>query len=437
MQEKLTQDWNRDLGIAGSAPQKQSPSNERICQINRPRTVSAAHSSSFLPTEFVVGALNQSVSGSSINLTSPNPPLHFDEDYNASCTPLLHTRCGFPDVEECIQQYRPNFAASHDVMRTEEAYQASIEGKAEAVDFEDRLKEQFITPRASILGVCLCGCGGDAVHCLRPNTLPSPNTFWENWWGPHFASMLKTRLNSVASDLEPSRRIWWRETFGGCAPDREPLISERWAWKGDDWGKVLRTSPPPYLNDKDISRIMSRPRPLFLRRRPRPHSTTSLDTPDSSLHDAANSPLQAYTYAYTKASKSLPIYETGKNPDRQLANYWANLSSHHYFLQIMTPHRGTKRLETLTNHNLHEIPLSKSSNNSRKHHLNSIKDLPMEAESKEVRRQPVTRGLSGKFRRPINFDQGRNIAGENPILCTPSCLSEKQMQTSAVSLSMY
>ena len=93
---------------------------------------------------------------------------------------------------------------------------------------------------------CLCGCGSNDLRCLLPNRPPSPNTFYENWWAPEFTYMLRTRLDKVAMRLEPSKRIWWREEFGGCAPDREPLDSEIWNTKYQDRGNVLRTSPPPF-----------------------------------------------------------------------------------------------------------------------------------------------------------------------------------------------
>ena len=70
-------------------------------------------------------------------------------------------------------------------------------------------------------------------------------------------------LDSVARNLEPSKRIWWREEFGGCAPDREPLDSEMQLLKGEDRGHVLRTSPPSfgvesYRTSKKLTRGFAR-----------------------------------------------------------------------------------------------------------------------------------------------------------------------------------
>ena len=423
MQKELSQDWHRDSDSTGSAPQHPSPSIKENCQTSLAHTVSVTQSSSFLPPQIAIGtrfpsAFDQPVSTLSMKLAPPHPPIQFDQGCITSCTPPLYTRhenSGTKSPAKCAQQYRMKSQASHYATRIEEAYQASAEFKAGAFDLENRLEEQFAIPAASILGGCLCGCGGDAMHCLRPNTLPSPNTFYENWWAPHFTSMLIGRLKNVATDLEPSRRIWWRETFGGCAPDREPLASERWASRGDDWGDVLRTSPPPYISDSDILRIMNRPQPLLFRRRPRPHSTTSLDTPDYSLHDAANTPPQAYTYEYTNASKSLPIYEKGESSDNQSANYWANLASHHSFIRAVTPHPKTKLLKSRTHHIPRGVPFPEIPDYSQRHQPCTMRDSPMETEGEKKRRQVAARCPRRNPRRAINFDRGRNGPGKNAI----------------------
>ena len=91
------------------------------------------------------------------------------------------------------------------------------------------------------------------MRCLLPNRPPSPNTFYENWWAPEFTYMLQNRLEKVAMRLEPSKRIWWREEFGGCAPDRKPLDSEIWNKKYEDRGNVLRTSPPAFEDQPQVS----------------------------------------------------------------------------------------------------------------------------------------------------------------------------------------
>ena len=419
-QEKLTRHWRGDSGSTGSALQRPGLTDKEACQTSPTHSVAAMQPSSFLPSDAVIDALapnafNLPASGSSMKLASPDTPLQFDHGHNTSHTPPLDTRDEDPETkssDNCSQQHHPDVQASYDVIKTENAYHASAECKSEATDTED--EEHFASPAASILGGCLCGCGGDAMHCLRPNKLPTPNTFWENWWGPHFGSMLLTRLDSVARDLEPSRRIWWRETFGGCAPDREPLVSEQWAWRGGNWGTVLKTSPPPYPSDDDILKIINNTGRLFLPRRPRAHSTTSLDTPDHSLEDAANAPSQFYTYKYINTSKSLPIYEKDKGSNEQSKNHWANLASHHYFTQIMTPRPKTKPLENLTHHHPREKLFSKLPGNS---HSNpySMRDLPVEAESGVVQQSLAAVGPRRYPRRGINFDRCRNLAGKSAI----------------------
>ena len=139
---------------------------------------------------------------------------------------------------------------------------------------------------------CLCGCGSNDQRCLRPNRPPSPNTFYENWWAPEFTYMLQTRLEKVAMRLEPSKRIWWREEFGGCAPDREPLDSEIWNTKYEDRGNVLRTSPPPCEDQPQVSqqdqcsndllktRNSSPDEAPTVRRKPRPPKSPTHYIPD-------------------------------------------------------------------------------------------------------------------------------------------------------------
>ena len=65
--------------------------------------------------------------------------------------------------------------------------------------------------------------------------------------------MLRNRLEKVILRLEPSKRIWWREEFGGCAPDREPLDSEIWDTKYGDGRNVLRTSLPPFEDQPQVT----------------------------------------------------------------------------------------------------------------------------------------------------------------------------------------
>ena len=104
--------------------------------------------------------------------------------------------------------------------------------------------------------------------------------------------MLQTRLEKVALRLEPSKRIWWREEFGGCAPDREPLDSEIWNTKYEDRGNVLRTSPPPFEDQPQVSQQDQSSKGLLnarnsspdeaptVRRKPRPPKSPTHYIPD-------------------------------------------------------------------------------------------------------------------------------------------------------------
>ena len=141
---------------------------------------------------------------------------------------------------------------------------------------------------------CLCGCNSDNVQCLRPNRPPSPNTFYEVFWAPNFTCMLQTRLEAAARNLEPSKRIWWREEFGGCAPDRKPLESEICNKEAEDLGKVLKTSPPILTDDFYSHRKKSEIRAPSSRMRDR--SSNPLDTPISKRDEAGKMTIQNFTY---------------------------------------------------------------------------------------------------------------------------------------------
>ena len=154
---------------------------------------------------------------------------------------------------------------------------------------------------------CLCGCGSNDQRCILPNRPPSPNTFYENWWAPEFTYMLRTRLDKVAMRLEPSKRIWWREEFGGCAPDREPLDSEIWNTKYEDRGNVLRTSPPHFEDQPQVSQQNQSSKSLLdtrnsspdekptVRRKPRPPKSPTHYIPDKfpALHFPDPATIQA------------------------------------------------------------------------------------------------------------------------------------------------
>lgn len=66
---------------------------------------------------------------------------------------------------------------------------------------------------------CVCGCDVDNHLQNLPNKPTSPNSFFENFRAPNLAEMLVSRLRTVLNESEPSRRVFWRERFGGDSQD--------------------------------------------------------------------------------------------------------------------------------------------------------------------------------------------------------------------------
>ncbi len=352
VQEELMREWNWKSGNLEGGPRPSS--KEEDPQIILPPTKRS--SSSVRPQGKNTGAFPfysfiQTTSGSSMNHTTLNTPLQIDQGHITSCTPSLHDPHDHPEKKHPVDSSRNchlKSQASHDSMETEKI-QITAQQKAESVDLEHKPNQQMATSNASIQGGCLCGCGGDAVHCLRPNRPASPNTFWENFYAPNFVRILQDRLENVATKLEPSKRIWWRETFGGCAPDREPTDMEIWGRKGDDWGNVLRTSPLLSFDDNESSEISQNPRFGFSRKRPR---WTSLpNSPTHSLNKTTDAPSQVNADEHNHAPKSFPLYESGEISARQSENHWSSFATHHSFTpNVAAVHdRGEISAKTFTN----------------------------------------------------------------------------------------
>ena len=254
------------------------------------------------------------------------------------------------------------------------------------------------------------------MHCLRPNRPPSPNTFYENFWAPEFASMLKMRLELAATNLETSKRIWWRETFGGCAPDREPLDSEMWAYKGDDLGNVLRTSPLPVENevddssdgDEDWSQLSSR----------RQRSASPLNSPARAADETANTSLRRLTHGRVHASKSVLPDENCENPTKHFSNHWINPAFSGYSsARTPTPPLRARPLKSPTHYVPDRFPPLKFSDSSQRHPSRGRRESRPEEENellhqKGRRKMEATR-LRLNRRHGINADQGNGIAGES------------------------
>ena len=162
------------------------------------------------------------------------------------------------------------------------------------------------------------------MHCLLPNRPPSPNTFYEKWWAPEFTYMLMSRLENAAMNIEPSKRIWWREEFGGCAPDREPLESEIWNLKYKDRGNVLRTSPPPSEDQPQVSQQDQSSKGLLTTQSSSPDEAPTVRrkarSPKSPTHYIPDrlSPLKIPDPATIKASRPKPRVYTAEEEEQFL-----------------------------------------------------------------------------------------------------------------------
>ncbi len=354
VQEELMRNWNCKSGNLEGGPSPSSKGEDP--QIILPPAKRG--SSSVRPQDRNTGAFPfysfiQTKSGSSMNDNTLNTPLQIDQGHITSCTPSLYGSHNHPEKKHPMDSSRnchPNSQAPHDLMETEDKIQITAQQEAESETLEDTPNQQIATSNACIQLGCLCGCGGDAVHCLRPNRPASPNTFWENFYAPNFVCILQNRLEDVGNNLEPSKRIWWRETFGGCAPDREPTDMEIWAQKGDDWGNVLRTSPPLSFDNNESSVISQNPRFGFSRKRPR---WTSLpNSPTHSLDKTTDAPSQVNAYEHKYAPKSLPLYKSGEISARQSGNHCNTPATHRSLVpNVAAVHdRGEKSAKTFTNH---------------------------------------------------------------------------------------
>ena len=170
--------------------------------------------------------------------------------------------------------------------------------------------------------LCPCGCSEDAVHCLRLNVPPPPITFFKNTSAPRFTHMLDTRLDDATMRFEASRQTWWRPECGGCARDRKRVASEIRTEKSDSWGKESGIGP---LAFDDVSKTRSRTRSQSSRNRQR--STRSFSAPIRSLDGLASALTQDFTYGYTNAPKSFPLYEHSqrcKGSNEKNVDYWAH-----------------------------------------------------------------------------------------------------------------
>ena len=249
----------------------------------------------------------------SIKLATHNEPSqhsHGDIAYSAHPLKSLDNRLKFKrsspvELNHCRD---PTFRIPPDSKCMKDENRISVNFKAEAVSPKNKLNSQTAESATSIVDECLCGCGGDAKRCLRPNRPPSmvDDTFFDKSLDSHLAMLIKLRLEVAVRDLEPSRRIWWREEFGGCAPDRKPLDSEIRSARGDDVGNVLRTSLPLF---NDVTTIRNKAQDHPSRKRQR---SMSLPTTATHRQDGNGNLPQNYTYSLNNAPRSTPLYESSR-----------------------------------------------------------------------------------------------------------------------------
>ena len=322
VQEELTQDWHRRLDYHDRASKQPSHSNEEDGSQVSPRPANRSMHTSSLVTERLAStscsnASSQPDPAALMKRATPKRPIQKDQcciaSNNLSRDSQNYDSMRFAEEYHCR---RPATQASRDNKWIKEN-QNSLKLQAEALEPDNRLESRPASSAASISDGCLCGCGGDALRCLRPYRLPSENAFGENFVDPNWPYMLELRLNAVVRRLEPSRRIWWREEFGGCAPDRRPLASEILTKNGDGPRSVLRTSLP-LLDDVTINENITHNQSSRKRHR----SMSSPNIANRST-EGIGSLQHNCTCLLDRSSKSAPLYESSRMHE-DFSDYWTH-----------------------------------------------------------------------------------------------------------------
>ena len=313
--QQLMQDWCRnsdslevaqkpsDPSKGGEDSQVPLPSADRAVRTASPRSQERVASASF------TYALNNEQSDS--ELAAQNRASELDQGRIVLCTSLVgsqKTHLKQMSPVESDNYHRASSQASRGLTWIEEQNRVPTKPIAGAVNLDDGLIEQTAGSGAFIAAGCLCGCGGDAMRCLRPNRPPSPVPYtpFEKRFASDTGYIIKLRLEAVVRNLEPSRRIWWREEFGGCAPDRKPLDSEIRSMRDTDLGSVLRTSLPLF---NDVTTIRNKAQHQPSRKRQR---SMSLPTTTTHNQDGNANLLQDYACPLENAPKSAPLHESSK-----------------------------------------------------------------------------------------------------------------------------
>ena len=320
------------------AQKQQSPNNEEDPRISLPAKgdmhILSSGSQENLTTTALpnVFDLDQPIPDSLVE-RAHSKPFQFDQgDLGCGSAPIYAQRDQLKTLSDVKHSHIrcSTSQASHKPSWTREDIRRSVRRKAQELDPTDRVEEQAPISRAPPAHACLCGCGGDAIHCLLPNRPPSPNTFYENFGAPNFTSRLSARLDAVRRRFEPSKRIWWREEFGGCAPDREPLDSEIRDVTYNELGDVLRTSPPAFSDESFVLESMNEEQGQSPRRCQ--YSTSPPKTPIRSADETAITLPQEVTSGLASGSDDIALYASGGKWTREPADREPKLTLSHQSL---------------------------------------------------------------------------------------------------------
>ena len=326
--QQLMQDWRRNSDSPEVAQKPSDPSKgDADTQVPLPFADPAVHTASIRPQERTTSA--------SLTYTSNND--HQDSERAAqNCTskldqghivPCSSSTGGQKNHLETMSPSKSNFyhcassQASWDLTLNEELDRIPTKSIAEAVNPEEGLIVHTAGSGGFMAAGCLCDCGGDAMRCLRPNRPPSPVPYtpFEKSFASDTGYIIKLRLEAVVRNLEPSRRIWWRQEFGGCAPDRKPLDSEIQSMRDNDSKSVLRTSLPLF---NDVTTIRNKAQHQPSRKRQR---SMSLPTTTAHVEDGEDKLSRCHTCPLNNAPRSAPGYESSKKSKKSTTEFGNSL----------------------------------------------------------------------------------------------------------------
>ena len=106
--------------------------------------------------------------------------------------------------------------------------------------------------------------------------------------------------------------------------------------KGDDWGNVLRTVPPPFDDDTYVPKRRNIFPAQLSHERQLPISPLNL--PFRSLDSAANPYPHGFTSSRDLASRDIPLYETGEVSTKEFSIYSIDRTSSRHRLMVYAYH---------------------------------------------------------------------------------------------------